>query len=458
MLWKSIRVTTIILLILSFTFPVRISNASISDDIEEMFRKWGFKATTNDPGAYMAQTRGFITGGSLNVRAGYEPIQLFSINPPRIRAGCGGLDLYFGGISFINKDQFVNMLRAIGQNALGYAFQIGLEAVCPTCLEQLKSLLNRIQAWQKMMTDSCQAAKSLVDWVAGSTAESSINSCEQRLIEEGEDPDTAQQECNDGNKTLSKLVELKREAISQNTVPRTRVYGNAVWDALRSTGLTHEEKEIVQSLVGTFICKMGDKGEPICEYTGSTITLRDFLHGNQDVQLIRNRTVSDETKPEVEFVQGSIYPGYKQKVTESITQIAQKLLNHASLSDEEKQFIDASVIPVRSLIEITRTTPGLLGTAIEMTSDIAALSMAYATVKRYIHAIESNVGKQSVIERDKLLDRIDSVKADIHNELTRELKFFEAQMRTFELTSFFLKQVSEKASPSISKVVKAKRG
>ncbi|MCL6587318.1 MAG: conjugal transfer protein TraH [Anoxybacillus sp.] len=182
---KLIRLIIIISIVLGLTFPVD-AFGGIQNEIEDMFRKWGFKATTNEPGAYMAQSRGFIAGGSLNLRANYEPIELFSIRPPRIRAGCGGLDLYFGGVSFINKDQFVNMLKAIGQNALGYAFQIGLEAVCPTCLEQLKSLLNRIQGWQKMMTDSCQLAKSLVNWTVGSIAESSISSCEQKYIEEGE--------------------------------------------------------------------------------------------------------------------------------------------------------------------------------------------------------------------------------------------------------------------------------
>jgi len=457
MLKRSVRLILIVLLIHSLAFPLSISNASLNAEIEEMFQKWGFKAASGDPGAYMAQTRGFVTGGSLNIRAGYEPIQLFSINPPRINAGCGGLDLYFGGISFINKDEFVNMLKAIGQNALGYAFQIGLEAVCPTCLEQLKSLLNRIQNLQKMASDSCQAAKSIVNWAAGSLAEASLSDCEQRLIEEGKDPDEAQRECAQGSKTLTKLRELKNEAVSQGSVPRARVYGNAVWDALKFSGLSDEEKEVIQSLVGTFTCKMGDKGELLCEYTGPTLTLRDFLYGNQNVQLLRNKAVSDDTKPEVEYVQGSIYPGYKQKVTEKITQIAEKLLNNASLSEEEKQFIDASVIPIRSLVETTRMTPGLLSTAIEMTSDIAALSMAHATVKRYIHAIESNVGKQSVVDREKLLDRVDSVKADIHNELTRELKFFEAQMRTFELTMFFLNQVAQKASPSVARIVKLNR-
>lgn len=458
MLSRSTRAYIAILLVVSLVIPVNISNASIGDEIEQMFRKWGFKATTNDPGAYIAQTRGFITGGSLNLRSGYEPIQLFSINPPRIRAGCGGLDLYFGGISFINKDQFVNMLKTIGQNALGYAFQIGLEAVCPTCLEQLKSLLNRIQDWQKMMTDSCQAAKSIVDWVAGSIAEASINACEQGLIEEGEDPDEAQQRCAQGSTTLNKLKQLKQEAVSQNSIPKTRVYGNAVWDALRQAPLSIEDKEIIQSLVGTYVCKMSDKGEPLCEYIAPTITLRDFLYGNQNVQLIRNKSVSDEAKPEIEYYSSSLYPGYKKKVTDMVMQIAQKLIRDQSLTDEEKQFIDASIIPVKSLVEITRTTPGLLNTAIEMTSDIAALSMAYATVKKYIHAIESNIGKQSVIERDKFLDRIDSVKNDISNEIARELKFFESQMRTFELALFFFNQVSQKASPQINNVLKSKMG
>jgi conjugative transfer pilus assembly protein TraH len=451
---RLIRVFIVVLLIVSLIFPSGLSRASISNEIEQMFRKWGFKATTSDPGAYMAQTRGFITGGSLNIRAGYEPIQLFSINPPRIKAGCGGLDLYFGGISFINKDQFVNLLKTIGQNALGYAFQIGLEAVCPTCLEQLKSLLNRIQQWQKMMTDSCQVAKSIVDWAAGSIAESSIKSCEDRLIEEGEDPDEAQKQCASGSTTLQKLVQLKQEAFSQGSVPRTRVYGNAVMDALRRVSISDEDKEIIQSLVGTFVCKMGDKGEPVCDYVAPTITLRDFLYGNQNAQIIRARNVGDETKPEVEYVNYSIYPGFKQKVKEKIDSITQKLLNKSNLTDEEKQFIDASVIPVTSIIEITKGTPGLLNTAIEMTSDLTAISMAYATVKKYINTIESNIGKQSVIEREKFLDRIDSVKVDLHNELTRELRLFEAQVRTFELTSFFLNQVAQKASPQIAKAAK----
>lgn len=453
---KSIKAFITVFLVVNLMIQTN-SFASIGDEIEQMFRKFGFKVTTNDPGAYIAQTRGFITGGSLNFRSGYEPIQLFSINPPRIKAGCGGLDLYFGGISFINKDQFVNLLKTIGQNALGYAFQIGLEAVCPTCLEQLKSLLNRIQGWQKMMTDSCQAAKSIVDWVAGSVAEASINACEQRMIEEGEDPDVAQQRCAQGSTTLNKLRQLKQEAFSQNAAPAARVYGNAVWDALRQLPLSTEDKEVIQSLVGTYLCKMNDKGETVCEYIAPTITLRDFLYGNQSAKLIRNRSVSDETKPEIEYYTGSIYPGYKQKVVEKVTQIAQKLLRNQALSEEEKQFIDASVIPVSSLIEITKTNRGLLNTAIEMTSDIAALSMAYSTVKRYISAVESNLGKQSVIERDKFLDRINSIKGEIHNEMTRELKFFEAQMRTFELASFFYSQVSQKASSQINKIIKSKK-
>jgi conjugative transfer pilus assembly protein TraH len=450
------RLISLILILTLAISPALPALASLNDDIENMFRKWGFKATSNDPGAYTAQTRGFITGGSLNLRANYEPINLFSINPPRINAGCGGIDLYFGGINFVNKDQFINMLKAIGQNAIGYAFQIGLEAVCPTCLEQLKSLMNRIQQWQKMLSDSCQVAKSIVNWTAGSLAEASLSSCQDSLIEEGEDADDAQRNCAQSNTTATKLVKLKQDAFSSKSLPRTKVPGNAVLDALQNSDLTDKDKTLVQSLVGTFICKVGDKGEFLCDYVAPTISLRDFLYGNQNVQLLQNKS-TDLTNPEIEYVTDSIYPGFKQKVTDMLTQVTSKLTANTALSDEEKSFVDASIIPVKRLIEVTKTTPGLLNSAIDMTSDLMAISMAVATVKKYIHAIESNVGKQSVVERDKLLDRIDSVKRDMNNELMQELNYFEAQVKTFELTSFFYMQVAHQVSPSVAKTLQAKR-
>ena len=109
------------------------AESDIQSDMDAMFQKMGFRSNTTGPSAYMAQTRGFISGGSVEARANVQPFDIFSVSPPHIKAGCGGLDLYFGGLNFINKQQIITLLKSVGQNALGYAFSMGLEAVCPTC-------------------------------------------------------------------------------------------------------------------------------------------------------------------------------------------------------------------------------------------------------------------------------------------------------------------------------------
>ena len=74
--------------------------------------------TTGGPAAYEGQT--------MNLPYRRQPVpahpsrnyQLLSAAAPSLRGGGGGIDA-FAGASFINVDQFVAMLRNIGQNALG---------------------------------------------------------------------------------------------------------------------------------------------------------------------------------------------------------------------------------------------------------------------------------------------------------------------------------------------------
>ncbi len=53
--------------------------------------------------------------------------------PPSFSAGCGGIDLFGGSFSFINMNQFVDLMRAVASNAAGYAFQLAINAMCPDC-------------------------------------------------------------------------------------------------------------------------------------------------------------------------------------------------------------------------------------------------------------------------------------------------------------------------------------
>ena len=86
------------------------------------------------------QTMNLYTGGSLFMRMPKRTYQLATVTPPSWNAGCGGIDLFAGGFSYINKEQFVAMLRNIGSNALGYGFKLAIQNQCPTCDNVMQAL------------------------------------------------------------------------------------------------------------------------------------------------------------------------------------------------------------------------------------------------------------------------------------------------------------------------------
>ena len=84
-----------------------------------------FNSMTNvtAPGVYETQRRGVLTAGSVYVRNKIVDTQIAAFAPPSWKAGCGGIDFFAGSFSFINADQFVQLLRSVASNAVGYAFK-----------------------------------------------------------------------------------------------------------------------------------------------------------------------------------------------------------------------------------------------------------------------------------------------------------------------------------------------
>ena len=85
--------------------PVR---ADIQDGLDDMFM-----VTGQEPAVYESQRRGGVTMGTFRVRSPINSINLVNLTAPEIRAGCGGIDLYGGSFTFINTDQFRQILDGI---------------------------------------------------------------------------------------------------------------------------------------------------------------------------------------------------------------------------------------------------------------------------------------------------------------------------------------------------------
>lgn len=124
------------------------------------------------PSSLKTQTRGYYNFGGMAVRSDVgSSIRPFHIEMPTIASGCGGVDIGFGGFSFLNIDQLVAKLQKIASAAPAFAFNMALSALCKDCqsiMDQLNAVADSING---LNFDAC---KSAVGW--GKSIGSALNS------------------------------------------------------------------------------------------------------------------------------------------------------------------------------------------------------------------------------------------------------------------------------------------
>lgn len=187
--------------------------------------------------------------------------------------------MFFEGFSFINAEEFQQMLQNIGQNALSYAFELGLEAVCPTCNSVLKDLKNYASQLNKLTNDSCTTAKQLVACSGESMADNTVNSCVESLMAKDKSPDEARKQCLETNKASSEIMAIRNEFQAEGRLSPVVEPGNSTWRALSYTDLSDDDRKIAMNLTGTYLRIMGDSKSSVLERYGPRLTLRDVMYG-----------------------------------------------------------------------------------------------------------------------------------------------------------------------------------
>ena len=105
-------------------------------------QEWFDNATYASPGSFNDQTRGYLTAGGINGRFNVHNDYLTSLSLPKIKAGCGGIDMFLGGLSFLDPDYLVQKLEYILQAAPAVAFQYLLE----TLDEKMGNIISKMEA------------------------------------------------------------------------------------------------------------------------------------------------------------------------------------------------------------------------------------------------------------------------------------------------------------------------
>ena len=153
----------LLILLSQMLMLILITNNSYADWIDD----WLDTHVTTNPSSYTSQKYGYYSAGGFSTRVAHRPENLFNISMPSISVGCGGIDTFWGGISFMNADYLVKKAEGILKNAPYVIFSLGLKALSTQFGDTIESVQAIVDQLNQLQLDECSAAKGLVQLATG---------------------------------------------------------------------------------------------------------------------------------------------------------------------------------------------------------------------------------------------------------------------------------------------------
>lgn len=419
----------------------------------------------NLTGAGIAKTpdRTAFVGGGLAIRTPVSSINLVTFDPPRLSAGCGGLDMFGGSFSFINADQLVALFRKIAANAVGLAFKAAIDAINPQLgklMAEFQKLVNDLNGATK---NSCMLAKQLTD-----------NLMPSKDVMASMVPDMTSGlqssigAVDDWFKGITNTATNGEASAQQATKALNITYGNGVWRVINAKNLgamltdptsvssftaDKNSNEILMSLTGTYVNYIeADGSDPsgaILDKTGNgiyshVIEISDLQNGGDLTKYVCDPVYVDDTNPGCENITTTTFhfdgmEGHVKNILFGVgggTGLVDALASGTPLSTQQKTLLQSTGVPVMALLNAVGTDQLAQQQALSYMSPVIArgmlISYLYA-VQKITKEIENNAtsplkgrvqyrldylnekAQELALDQDKEVVRINEISAFVQN-------------------------------------------
>lgn len=391
--------------------------------MENVFNELNGSTSYGGPAAIQTQTMNYYHGGNLSLATPSRSYNLASLQAPTVNAGCGGIDLHMGGFSFISKEQFVQAMRNIGSNALGYGFKIALQNICPTCENVMTSLQNIADRVNQFNINSCQAAKGIVNAAANEVFNTQYDT---RVMEWGM-VDGIYRDGADAYRSVKNIMSregrqkaLERVRKSHPERKEEMPTGNITWNALSKVqGLSETEKRIFMGMVGTVILK--EDGTINAYLAKDDFLVEKMISSRVQIPFAMPKCLNDDCT-QVDWNVTKMQPSFKMLVEKRMKKMRDHISNRTSYGadrDELLAFVNSTEIPVYKIVSLVSTLNNspVTDLTIEKYSDLIAAKYAQAyinivagTLRRALQ--DKKIKEDSAVRKEhaeELLDHIEKL-------------------------------------------------
>ncbi|RYG89905.1 hypothetical protein EU803_14880 [Loktanella sp. IMCC34160] len=373
--------------------------ADVGSDLRDFWENSGGGVNVTRPLTYEGQRAGFVSLGSVQVRTRTRNTQLAHIQLPSVRAGCGGIDIFGGSFSFLSREELIQLMEAIMQNAAGFAFELALESMSPAVQETVAKLRDLAQQVNAMNINSCEAGQVLAAslWPAMDGASQHI--CTVMGSYQGlfADHIASRHSCNTGgrrNETLAQANEEMREQVPINI--------NYAWEAIRKNPFLASDQNLAEffmTLTGTIITTApasdneGPQHNPIPPRAASEDMVQALVEGGTvQIQRCDDDKCLNPTLSTVVIPQNA---ALINKVATTIGGMKDALQNgDATMSDEAVALLGMTSVPVLDMLVTGMSYQHVfVESEIDAMAEVVAVDLAMIYVDQALQEMSAAAGR-----------------------------------------------------------------
>lgn len=465
--------TRLIAGLMAATLPVSSLQANVGSSMDAFLSDVGGAANINGPTAFQGQSAGYYSLGNIWTRFPQKTTNIANLQLPRARAGCGGIDIFAGSFSFINASEIVAMLKAVANNAVGFAFSLAIDTVCPECSKIMQEFSQKAQLMNNLNINSCEMAQGLVGgvWPKGDLADKAV--CEAIGNAEGVFTDyaAAKHGCGTRGQRASTTAQGAGKYDDVNpSVPRNYTWTILKMSAFFSPGGQFDEElaEYAMTLLGTVIYvppKDDEPGKfvPVAGEVSSTLVtaLLDGTTGT-NVQIFDCDEPEQCLNPGTKSLSLAASKALRPRVSALISGMVQAIRDDTPITATQKELLQVASVPLYKILTVQAAYGrGMPTDDRETLAEIASVDLLFALLDRitgeagrsmasFIGADEAKLaiwqGQVNVV-RQALADR----------QAATQLKV-NAVMQIIEKTAFIENVLAAQMSPSMAAALDWSRG
>ncbi len=376
--------------------------ADVAGDLRDFWLNSGGGVNVTAATAYQGQRAGFATLGSVSVRTRTRNSNLFNIQLPSVRAGCGGIDIFGGSFSFISKEELIKLMEAIMQNAAGFAFELALQSMSPAVQETVAKLRDLIQQVNAMNINSCEAGQLLAGALWPKIDGASQHICATIGSYQGffADRVASKHGCSSGGQQNSTLAQANAEMVEQ--VP---VDVNYAWQAIKKNAFLSSDRNLAEffmTLTGTIITTaaatdtQGPQHRPIAPRAASMEMVQILIEGGTTKILKCNETQKCLNPV---LTNMTIQPSQSLlvKTRDTILGMRDAIKNgNTTLSDQAVALLGMTSVPILDMLVTGMSYQHVfVESEIRAMAEVVAVDLAMIYVDQALQEMQASAGRVS---------------------------------------------------------------